>query len=63
MSQDLSCHPDADSGVSVRMIEANGLRFEVAEAGAGDRLAMCLYGFPELHYSWRHQMPVVASMS
>ena len=43
-------------------IEANGLRFEVAEAGAGDRLALCLHGFPELHYSWRHQMPVLAEL-
>jgi len=41
-------------------IAANGLRFHVAEAGAGERLALCLHGFPECWYSWRHQMPLLA---
>lgn len=45
-----------------RMVEANGLRFEVAEAGSGDRLALCLHGFPELNYSWRYQMPLLAEL-
>jgi pimeloyl-ACP methyl ester carboxylesterase len=43
-------------------VEANGLRFEVLEEGAGDRLALCLHGFPEHAVSWRHQMPVLAGM-
>ncbi len=43
-------------------VAANGQRFEVAEAGGGDHLALCLHGFPELHYSWRHQMPLLAGM-
>ena len=43
-------------------IAANGLRFHVAEAGAGDRLALCLHGFPECWYSWRHQMPLLARL-
>lgn len=43
-------------------VEANGLRFEVLEAGSGDRLALCLHGFPEHAISWRHQMPVLAAM-
>ncbi|HVN36835.1 MAG TPA: alpha/beta fold hydrolase [Myxococcota bacterium] len=43
-------------------IAANGLRFHVAEAGAGDRLALCLHGFPECWYSWRHQMPLLAKL-
>ena len=43
-------------------VEANGLRFEVLEAGQGDRLALCLHGFPEHAVSWRHQMPVLAGM-
>lgn len=54
--------PPADSGITIREVEANGLRFEVAEAGEGDHLALCLHGFPELHYSWRHQLPVLARM-
>ncbi len=43
-------------------VEANGLRFEVLEEGSGDRLALCLHGFPEHAVSWRHQMPVLAAL-
>ncbi len=43
-------------------VKANGLRFEVLEEGAGDRLALCLHGFPEHAVSWRHQAPVLAAM-
>ena len=43
-------------------IAANGLRFHVAEAGAGDRLVLCLHGFPECWYSWRHQMPLLVKL-
>ena len=28
----------------------------------GDRLALCLHGFPEIGYSWRHQLPFLASL-
>ncbi len=30
--------------------------------GTGDRLALCLHGFPEHAISWRHQMPLLASL-
>jgi pimeloyl-ACP methyl ester carboxylesterase len=43
-------------------VEANGLRFEVLEQGSGDRLALCLHGFPEHAVSWRHQMPMLATL-
>lgn len=43
-------------------VEANGLRFEVEMLGEGDRLALLLHGFPELAYSWRHQMPLLAEL-
>jgi pimeloyl-ACP methyl ester carboxylesterase len=43
-------------------IHANGIDFNVATAGSGDRLALCLHGFPESSYSWRHQMPLLAQM-
>ena len=59
---DASWTPDPDSGIAIRSVAANGLTFEVAEAGSGDHLALCLHGFPELHFSWRHQMPLLASM-
>ena len=32
---------------------ANGLSFQVLEAGTGDRLALCLHGFPEHAEMWR----------
>jgi len=48
--------------MQTRFVEANGLRFEVLEEGSGDRLALCLHGFPEHAVSWRHQMPVLADM-
>ena len=54
--------PDPPPGIAIRTVAANGLTFEVAEAGSGDHLALCLHGFPELHYSWRYQMPLLASM-
>lgn len=43
-------------------IRANGIDFNVATAGAGPRLALCLHGFPESSYSWRHQMPLLAQL-
>jgi pimeloyl-ACP methyl ester carboxylesterase len=43
-------------------VRANGLRFHVATCGAGDRLALCLHGFPECWFSWRHQMPLLAEL-
>ncbi len=61
-----SWDPDPSSGIRNRWVEANGLRFEVAEAapegGGGGRLALLLHGFPELNFSWRHQMPLLAGM-
>ncbi len=54
--------PDPESGITIDWVEANGLTFEVAQAGEGDHLALCLHGFPELHFSWRHQMPLLTRM-
>lgn len=41
-------------------IEANGLEFHVNACGEGDRLALCLHGFPELGLSWEAQLPALA---
>jgi pimeloyl-ACP methyl ester carboxylesterase len=41
-------------------VQANNLRFHVATCGDGERLALCLHGFPECWYSWRHQLPLLA---
>jgi pimeloyl-ACP methyl ester carboxylesterase len=45
------------------LIEAGGLRFEVATAGdpASPRLALLLHGFPEHAFSWRHQIAFLAA--
>lgn len=43
-------------------VDANGLRFEVDVCGSGDRLALCLHGFPEAAFSWRYQLPLLAAL-
>ena len=51
-----------DSAITTRFVEANGLRFEVDECGHGDQFALCLHGFPECAFSWRHQLPFLAGL-
>ena len=55
----------ASGGVSdpwrVETIDANGMRFETAMAGEGEKLALCLHGFPEHFISWRFQIPMLAA--
>lgn len=43
-----------------RTIETNGIRMHLAEAGEGPVVLLC-HGFPELWYSWRHQLPALAA--
>jgi len=50
------------SEIRSERVRANGLDFHVLVCGDGDRLALCLHGFPEIGYSWRHQMPLLASL-
>lgn len=41
--------------ITHRTIAANGIRFHIAEAGPKNApLLLCLHGFPECWYSWRH---------
>lgn len=54
--------PAAWPDVAVSRVVANGINFEVAALGQGDRLALCLHGFPEHAYSWRYQMPLLAGL-
>jgi pimeloyl-ACP methyl ester carboxylesterase len=43
------------------IVPANGIEFEVFEAGAGDRLALLLHGFPQHAIMWRHLMGPLAA--
>ena len=43
-----------------QQVSANHLSFRVAVAGSGDRLLLCLHGFPESAVSWRHQITPMA---
>ncbi|HEX6229777.1 MAG TPA: alpha/beta hydrolase [Solirubrobacterales bacterium] len=47
-------------GVDHRWVEARGLRFHVAEAGAGDDVVLCLHGWPQHWYLWRRILPALA---
>jgi pimeloyl-ACP methyl ester carboxylesterase len=46
--------------IETRMIQAGGLEFETDVCGTGDKLALCLHGFPESKFSWRFQLPFLA---
>ncbi|HUQ40705.1 MAG TPA: alpha/beta hydrolase, partial [Acidimicrobiales bacterium] len=44
-----------------RTIATNGVELQVAEAGPADGpLVVLCHGFPEVAYSWRHQVPALA---
>ena len=47
--------------IAHRYIQTNGITMHIAEAGEGP-LVILLHGFPELWYSWRHQLPVLAAV-
>ena len=43
-----------------RTISVNGIELYVAEQGHGPLVVLC-HGWPELSYSWRHQIPAIAA--
>ena len=45
--------------ITHRSVQVNGITMHVAEAGEGP-LVLLLHGFPELWYSWRHQLEALA---
>src|SRR5258706_7791977 len=51
-----------NTAIRHEFIQANRLRFHVTTCGGGDRLALCLHGFPECWFSWRYQMPLLARL-
>ena len=46
-------------GVTHRTVVARGLRFHVAEAGAGDPVVL-VHGWPQHWWMWRHVVPLLA---
>ncbi|KAH8946712.1 hypothetical protein BDL97_12G111700 [Sphagnum fallax] len=45
--------------ITHRLIKTNGITIHIAEQGSGPAVVL-LHGFPELWYSWRHQIPALA---
>jgi pimeloyl-ACP methyl ester carboxylesterase len=44
-----------------RLVDTNGVQLRLTEAGdRGAPVVVLAHGFPELAYSWRHQIPVLA---
>ncbi|KAL2345647.1 hypothetical protein Fmac_006932 [Flemingia macrophylla] len=48
-------------GIVHRSVEVNGIKMHVAEKGEGP-VVLFLHGFPELWYSWRHQIVALSSL-
>ncbi|KAJ6416564.1 hypothetical protein OIU84_002426 [Salix udensis] len=46
--------------VQHKFVQVQGLKHHVAEIGAGPKVVVFLHGFPEIWYSWRHQMICLA---
>jgi pimeloyl-ACP methyl ester carboxylesterase len=45
--------------ITHKYVQTNGIRMQMAEAGSGFPVLLC-HGFPELWYSWRHQLTALA---
>jgi len=58
----VSASPERLLGARRLVVPANGLEFEVFEAGDGDRLALLLHGFPQHAVSWHNQVPFLAGL-
>ena len=49
-------------GIEHRTIEVNGINMHVAEKGHEGPVILFVHGFPELWYTWRHQIVALASL-
>ncbi|OIV95091.1 hypothetical protein TanjilG_21481 [Lupinus angustifolius] len=47
-------------GIEHRTVKVNGINMHIAEKGEGP-IVLFLHGFPELWYSWRHQIQYISS--
>lgn len=48
------------SNATYRDVTANGIRIRIAEQGQGPLVLLC-HGWPELGFSWRHQIPALVA--
>src|SRR5436309_13347622 len=51
---------DMSGIINHRTLAVNGIQMHVAEQGQGPLVLFC-HGWPELWYSWRHQLPALAA--
>jgi pimeloyl-ACP methyl ester carboxylesterase len=52
--------PPNVEGVTHTQVQARGVEFHLAEAGSGEDVVLCLHGWPQHWYEWRHLMPALA---
>jgi pimeloyl-ACP methyl ester carboxylesterase len=50
-----------DDEVRSRTVSTNGVDLHLVEAGREGPVVLLAHGFPELAYSWRHQLPALAA--
>lgn len=48
-------------GIEHRNVRVNGINMHIAEKGSGGPLILFIHGFPDLWFSWRHQIAYLAS--
>src|SRR6201987_5804979 len=54
--------PSSTPTSTERLVDSNGVQLRVIEAGdRGAPVVILAHGFPELAYSWRHQIPALAA--
>jgi pimeloyl-ACP methyl ester carboxylesterase len=56
----MPCHESARMAFTNRTIRTNGIAMALRDEGRGPAVVLC-HGFPELAYSWRHQVPALAA--
>uniref|UniRef100_A0A7N2L688 AB hydrolase-1 domain-containing protein n=1 Tax=Quercus lobata TaxID=97700 RepID=A0A7N2L688_QUELO len=50
-----------EEGIDHRIVSVNSIKMHIAEKGLGP-VVLFLHGFPELWYSWRHQIHALSSL-